>query len=187
MKLKLFVASVGGLLALAVGAARASDPVGVYALLDNVVIALPKDSNAPSAGTVQLWGAFSFAVKRQPNGSIAKPAGGFGNAAVGDVYGPVQTGYLYYTCAGVWQTCANEWNDLKAVAGKGKVVGFAGRYTSNGRIRLAAEAIANPDPYPVHMGVTPIGTLPSVYGGQITNRTQYPDLVAALGSALARK
>jgi hypothetical protein len=187
MKVKLFVASLAGLVVLAVGAVRASDPVGVYCLISKVVLA-PNDTEPT---TVQVWGAFSFAVRRQPGVTMAKPAGGFGDASIGDVYGPVQVGYLYFTCAkGSDSRCLNEWNDLKSVAGTGKVVGFGGRYTENGRIRISTQEIVkldNPDIYPIHMGVVPIGSIPSVFGGQIANRTTYPDLIAALGSALAKK
>jgi hypothetical protein len=188
MKLKLLAASVAGLLALGVAGVRASDPIGVYALVEKAVIMLPKDTRITSPkGSLELWGAFSFAVRRQPNGFIAKPAGGFGDDSVGDVYGPVQKGYLYFACAGNWDTCYGEWTDLKLLGEQGKVAGFGGRYANNGRLRPAGETLGEPDPYPLNMGVVPVGSIPSVSGGLITNRTQYPDLIAALAAALSKK
>src|SRR5437667_142238 len=50
------------------------------------------------------------------------------------------TRFLYFTLkSGKEDTCRNEWNDLKAVAGTGQGVGFGGRYVSNGRVRKAGE------------------------------------------------
>src|SRR5262245_16667576 len=69
----------------------ASDPVGVYCLIEKVVL----EPNTTTPTTIQLWGAFSIA---QPLYAPTNPPGTFGNANTGDLYGPVQTGYLYYSC-----------------------------------------------------------------------------------------
>jgi hypothetical protein len=184
MKTKLLVASLAASIVLAVGAVRASDPIGVYCLIDKVVMHVATSTNAEN---VQIWGAFSFAVPRQPGMTLAKPAGGFGDASAGDVYGPVQVGYLYYTCAkGSESKCINEWNNLKFVAGKGTVVGFGGRYAENGRVRVATREIVKlqaPDIYPINIGVVPMGSSPG-FAGTVNIHT---DLVAALKAALATK
>ena len=129
---------------------RASDPVGVYGLIEKIVL---EPTTAPTA--IQIWGAFSFA---QPIYAATNPPGTFGKANVGDLYGPVQTGYLYYTCpSGKESLCRSEWSDLKSVAGKHEVMGFGGRHSANGRVRKADEKPASPDVYSLNVGVVPIG------------------------------
>jgi hypothetical protein len=119
----------------AVGTARlgASDPVGVYAVIEKVVL-------EPAQGQperIQIWGAFAVAETRN-----------------NDDYGPPQKGYLYYSCAPQQITmCRNEWADLRSVAGKGAGVGFGGRHIANGRVRGATDKPDSPDPYPIRMGV----------------------------------
>jgi hypothetical protein len=121
------------MVALAVPALRASDMVGVYALIDRVVLE-PTDTGAVR---VQLWGAFALA-DRKDGSNYQEPA----------------KGYLYYSCpAGKEQTCRNEWADLKALAGTKVAAGFGGRYVATGRVRPATEAVASPDVYPIEMGV----------------------------------
>jgi hypothetical protein len=99
-------------------------------------------------------------------------------------------GYLYYTCPrGIESTCRKEWADLKSVAGKHQIVGIGGRHNMNGRVRKADEKPASPDAYSMNVGVVPIGAYRSSSAGSadVTNRTQYPDLVAALEAALKKK
>src|SRR5215470_7668117 len=80
---------------------RASDPVGVYCLIEKVVL-----EPTTAATSIQIWGAFSFAM---PIYAPTNPPGTFGNASIGDVYGAVQTGYLYYACpSGKESVCRNE-------------------------------------------------------------------------------
>src|SRR5262245_20206816 len=95
MKMKLFISCLAGLVAIAIGIVRASDPVGIYCLISKVV--LQPNNEEPTA--IQISGAFSFAIPRTNQGQSIKPAGGFGNPEFGDVYGPAQVGYLYYSCA----------------------------------------------------------------------------------------
>ena len=116
----------------------ASDPVGLYALIDKVVV-------EPAQGQpqrVQIWGVFSLADTRN-----------------NDDYGSAQKGYLYYSCpAGQETTCKNEWTDLQSVAGKGVGVGFGGRFIAAGRVRSATDKPESPDVYPIRMGVVKMGT-----------------------------
>ena len=61
------------------GVARASDPIGIYALIDKVVME-PSDSQPDR---VQIWGAFSVAMPRN-----------------GYQYSVPVRGYLYYSLDG---------------------------------------------------------------------------------------
>jgi hypothetical protein len=162
---------------------RASDPVGVYCLIEKIVL----EPNTTTPTAVQIWGAFSFA---QPIYASTNPPGTFGNAQVGDLYGSVQTGYLYYKCpSGKESLCRKEWADLSSTVAKHEVVGIGGRHSDNGRVRKTDEKTASPDTYVLNLGVVPIGTYrpPTTAARDLTNRTQYPDLIAALEAALKKK
>src|SRR5688500_7407456 len=105
--------TIGGLMVLAACTLtavtlRASDFVGVYAVVGKVVLE-PSDA---AAERIQIWGAFALSDGQR-----------------GSNYGPAQRGYLYYTCpAGQEAVCRREWADLKSVAGKDTGVGFGQRY-----------------------------------------------------------
>jgi len=133
---------------------KASDPVGTYAIIDKVVL-LPNETEPT---TVQIWGAFSFAVPRLSNGTQPKPAGSFGEERLANVYTAVQKGYVYYSCpAGKDTRCTNEWMDLRSVAGKGEVVGFGFRYDPPARVRKASDKLESPDVYSTNIGVVRLG------------------------------
>jgi hypothetical protein len=111
----------------------ASDPIGVYAVVQKVVL----EPNDTQPQRIQLWGAFSLSDPRNPN----------------DYQAP-QTGYVYYSCPqGQESVCRNEWSDLKSVAGTGTAVGFGGRRAGASRVRKADEKPASPDAYPIALGV----------------------------------
>jgi hypothetical protein len=132
----------------------ASDPMGVYAVIEKVVME-PGDT-APER--IQIWGAFAVSDGQR-----------------GDGYGTPQRGYVYYSCPkGQERTCRNEWTDLASVAGKGIGVGFGGRYVPTGRIRRADEKPANPDTFPIKMGVQRMGS-----------EHDQPAIVSQLKAALA--
>ena len=106
-----------------------SDPIGVYALIDRVV--LEPDAGKPER--VQVWGVFAFA---DPKSGPEK-------------YTPAQRGYLYYSVNGANPRASlTEWADLNSIAGKGEVIGYGGRYEKNGRLRKPSERASDPDPYP---------------------------------------
>lgn len=131
------LAAVVGLLALA-GAARASDPVGIYALIEKVVPE-PKDGKPER---VQVWGVFCFAVK---NSNIEYSA---------PVYG-----YLYYSLApGKADDSRREWADVKKVAGTGQVIAFTSRYGEKGTLHKAAGKPDKPEAYPIVDGVHKINS-----------------------------
>jgi hypothetical protein len=112
---------------------RASDFVGVYAVVEKVV--LEPSEAAPER--IQIWGAFALSDRKS-----------------GSNYGPAQRGYLYYACpAGQESVCHKEWADLKTVAGKDTGVGFGQRYKDTGHVRKADEKPAAPDVYPIERGI----------------------------------
>ncbi len=121
-------------LALTLGAAaQASDPIGVYALIDKVVL----EPNADSPERIQVWGAFQLAQGRGGN----------------EYERPVR-GYLYYTYApGQQGVCRAEWADLKRVAGTGQCVAYGARREPKGGLRMPNEKAQLPDIYPVAQGV----------------------------------
>src|SRR3989442_335379 len=117
------------------GRALASDPVGIYALVDKVVF----EPNETSPERVQVWGAFAIAE------------------GYGYTYKKAERGYLYYKLnADKANACRNEWSDLKSVAGTGQIVAFGGRYTDKGTLRKKDAKAENPDVYPVAMGLTKV-------------------------------
>jgi hypothetical protein len=124
------------IVATVIGAAAglyASDRVGVYAVVDKVVME-PSDA-APERA--QIWGAFALADPKD-----------------GSAYGPAQKGYLYYTCPqGKTDICRKEWADLKSLAGKNVGAGFGQRWESTGRVRKADDKPASPDVYVIQNGV----------------------------------
>jgi hypothetical protein len=133
------LSTIGGLLTvgacvLGTVALHASDYVGVYAVIEKVV--LEPSEAAPER--IQIRGAFALSDGKRGSG-----------------YGEAQRGYLYYACAPAQlNTCRKEWADLQTVAGKNIGVGFGGRYVATGRIRKADEPPASPDVYPIERGIT---------------------------------
>jgi hypothetical protein len=116
------------------GAARASDPVGGYLLVDKVIL-----SPTESPTTIQVWGAFALAARRG-----------------GNEYASPQRGYLYFKApSGKEGVCRKEWNDLKKAAGTGQVIGFGTSVDlkAQGTIRKASQKPDKPDVYPVGNGL----------------------------------
>jgi hypothetical protein len=129
---------VVGLLAalLTVGAPQlyASDPVGIFALIEKVVL----EPNDAAPERAQIWGAFAVADGKR-----------------GNQYESPKTGYFYYKLPAEKAAIAlKEWSDLKASAGKREVIGFGARYGELGKLRKVDEKPANPDSYPVGFGLT---------------------------------
>lgn len=110
--------------------ALASDPLGVFCIVDKVVF---EPADCPEKA--QIWGACAV-------------------ARGGNQFGPASKGYFYYSIAsGKEDVIRAEWMDLKATAGTGAVVGFGGRIAPAGRFRAESEKPASPDAYPLNMGV----------------------------------
>lgn len=154
--------------AMAVMPLRASDPVGIYCVVQRVVMA--PDEQHPT--TVQLWGACAMAT-----GGVSED----GSYTPG-WYSTPRKGYLYYSAPkGKEDICLREWLDFKSVAGTGQVVGFGGRRMNLGRLRQVDEVAKDPDPYPIQMGVTRLGN------GLMDPNYSYKDLAAALRKAAGTK
>jgi len=168
-------------MAIAVAPLHASDPVGAYAMVDKIVL---EPATGP-AMAVQIHGVFSLAIRRNPDFTQPFPPGSFGTPGTGDVYGPVQKGYVYAMCPrGKEVNCRNEWADLQTVAGKPDIIGFGSRWEMSVRVRPASEKPETPDVYSVNVGIVKMG----IHGGtDMPNRSQYPDLIAALQAASRSK
>src|SRR5882724_1674420 len=116
--------SVAGLVVVfcATQIALASDPTGVYALVDKVVLE-PNDS-APER--IQIWGTFIVST-----------------AEFGGNYNQPVRGYLYFSLpSGKEQLAKTEWSDLKKIAGTGQAIAFGSRYQqmkTHARVRKAGD------------------------------------------------
>ena len=107
MRRSRFLVLAGLALAVLVAPVKASDPMGVYCVVEKVVF---EPADCPDRA--QVWGACAVALP-QPGGQFKAPA----------------RGYFYYSIpTGKEDTVRAEWADLKAVAGKGEAVGFGSRY-----------------------------------------------------------
>src|SRR3954451_2817475 len=94
-------------LLLAAQGARASDPTGIYALVDKVEIE-PSEGQPERA---RVWGVFAVSVGDR-----------------GDEYTTPARGYIYFPLpAGKEEVARKEWNDLKKVAGTRTCVAFSSR------------------------------------------------------------
>ena len=116
-------------------AAPPSDPVGVYAVIDRVVVA--PDTANPT--TIQIWGTFAVSDQQR-----------------GDNYRPAARGFLYYRLNKSDVNASRaEWADLRRLAGTKTVVGFSAKWQPNtpGRVRCATDPIANADEYPIQSGM----------------------------------
>ena len=114
---------------------KASDRVGVYAVVDKVVF-------EPSAGTperIQVWGAFAVAKSSDR-----------------DYYEPVQRGYLYFALGEDKNLTRAEWNDLKSLAGTKRIAAFSARFGQSVRVRPQDEQPRAPDRYTLGVGVQTI-------------------------------
>jgi hypothetical protein len=115
--------------------ALASDPIGVYARVDSVVL----EPNPDAARTIQVWGVFAMAKTDDPN-----------------EYLPPARGYLYFTLPTDGRSARAEWADLAQVAGSGQIVSFGSRYELKARLRRVDERPAAPDPYSLNVGLTKV-------------------------------
>jgi len=121
----------------------ASDPVGVYGIVEKVVF----EPNETSPQRVQVWGAFAVATKNNPND-----------------YQPAQRGYLYYTLTpGKEDLAKREWNDLKSVAGTGQPVAFSVRWGAKDRLRKTTDAPESADVYTIGTGVVKLGSTHRIF------------------------
>jgi hypothetical protein len=110
-----------------------SDWIGVYAIIDKVV--LEPGPNSPDR--IQIWGDFALAKANDRN-----------------FYDPPQRGYLYFKLpAGKEDASRKEWNDFKTIAGTGQVIGFGVRNLPAPKVRKADMKAADPEAYPGGTGL----------------------------------
>ncbi|MBI4584745.1 MAG: hypothetical protein HY717_12085 [Planctomycetes bacterium] len=157
MKRKLFLAAAVGAMG-AVGWAEASDPVGIYALVQKVVL----EPNEDQPERLQVWGVFALAKDH------------------GYQYHEPACGYLYYKlAAGKEEVCRAEWADLKKLAGTGVCLSFGGRYEEKGRVNQDYEKPSLPEAYPLGWGLQRARR-----GGEyspVKNLLQFPLPVSPIG------
>jgi hypothetical protein len=113
--------------------ARASDPVGLYALIEKVKFE-PSDEKPER---ILIWGTFSVADGER-----------------GEKYKSPEKGFIYFSLPEKKPEVAlKEWNDLKTVAGKNEVVGFSTRWGEPARIRKTGDQPKDPDVFRSGIGV----------------------------------
>ena len=146
------LATVMILSALSMGIAQASGPVGVYTLIDKVVL----EPSAENPERILIYGAFSIRTDNQ--GTFQAP----------------QRGYLYYALPPGANKAAilREWSDLKGAAGTRTVIAFGGtsfgEYAADGRgvtrapvyqpprLRKTGHKPENPDLYVTGSGLSKV-------------------------------
>jgi hypothetical protein len=103
-----------------------SDPIGVYAVLDSVIVR----NEGTASATIQLWGSFAYQSR-------------VGSYTLG-------RGYFHYKAAENARATQVEWADLKSLMATPikRVVAY-GAPGVMGRIRDAKETPSDPDTYPV--------------------------------------
>jgi hypothetical protein len=156
---------VGAMLTFTAVTLSASDPVGVYAIVQKVVF----EPNDKAPERIQIWGAFALADTVRGGNSYTRP----------------QHGYLYYSLPkGKESTALKEWADFKAVAGTGQGIAFGSRrYPMLVKVRPDSEKPASPDSYSPDssfangIGITKVNPAP----GYQDNMT---DIIAQLKAAL---
>ena len=130
--------AVVGLAIVASMTASASVPIGVYAVIEKIVLE-PADADPQR---IQIWGAFALWDETTGMGFRAP-----------------ERGYLYYSCPKEHiATCRNEWADLKSVANTGETIGFGSRSLLAGRVRADGGRALGPDVYPIQFGVVRMGS-----------------------------
>ena len=106
----------------------ASDPVGVYAIVQRVVF----EPNDKAPERIQIWGVFALADTSRPGDNYTKP----------------QRGYLYFSLPkGRESVALKEWADFKAVAGTGQGVAFGTRYSTKVMVHLESEKPGSAEAY----------------------------------------
>jgi hypothetical protein len=138
--------------------ARASGPIGAYALIEKVSVE-EKKGEAP---TVQIWGVFCLATKEKDHLAYSSP----------------QQGFLYMTPdAGALERCRREWADLEKIAGTGQIIAFGDSHEVRDvvHVRRAIEKAEKPEPFPLGNGLVKIRD--DNEAGAVKDLTGYPFVV----------
>ena len=171
MRIRTVCIGVVALLLTASVGVLASDPVGAYCIVKNVVL----EPNEAQPTAIQIWGA------------CAMPSGGMQDdrTYTPGWYAEPRAGYLYYRLPpGQEEIARREWKDLKAVAGTGEIVAFGGRYAKMGHMRWADEKPVGPELYPIQMGVVKMANFPRLVDSP---NFSYTELFAVLKKAAGVK
>ena len=142
---------------LSLGVAQASDIAGVYSLISSVTM----EPSADHPQRMVISGVFA----------MSKPEAR--RTSFNDDYLPPQRGFLYFSLPSdpaKAEMVLKEWNDIRAVAGTGKVIAFGGRNQFRQlRVRPSNEKPSSPDIYELQLGVT-----------KVRGDTTYPPIKALL-------
>ena len=140
--------------------AEASDPAGVYAILDEVTIEPGGDGPA----VLRASGLFCVA-----------------NGRYGGEYHAPRPGSIAVTIAGTSaERVAQQMNDLRAAAGTGKVVAFGGRHGDEELPTVAPPGAAAPQPVSMAHGIG-VRTIESARYGPVAHLQTYPRIVGPSG------
>jgi hypothetical protein len=115
----------------------ASDPTGIYALVDKVAL----EPNVQSPERIQIWGVFILSKEKSRN-EYESPA----------------RGYLYFSLPTEKpELVKTQWADLHKIAGTGQCVAFGSRYQldqARPKVRGKQDKPETPDRYPLGIGLT---------------------------------
>lgn len=114
--------------------ARASGPVAVYGLIDQVVI----EPNSQNPQRIRIYGVFVTA--EQPSYT----------------YGAPRRGMLYLSLGKSPEQAKKEWADLQSVAGTRQIVGFGGAWAGAPQIRDPKDNSPYADEYILNTGVVKV-------------------------------
>jgi hypothetical protein len=138
--------SLGILVGLCGASLQASDPIGVFALVEKVVL----EPSAAAPERIQIWGSFCLADETDP---------------ARNAYHSPQKGYLYFKLPAQKSEAAHkEWKDLANVAGTGQIIGFGSRFNPKPTIHKTDDKPKSPESYPVAFGLVTSKQRRSDYG-----------------------
>lgn len=123
------------------GVVHASGPIGVYALVDKVVL----EPNADKPERIRISGVF-ITAKETPDNST--------------VYGEPQRGYLYFRLpkGNNEDLARREWVDLKSIAGTRQVVGLGTSWGAKVHVTTPDREPTSPAEYPMGNGLVKINS-----------------------------
>jgi hypothetical protein len=128
--------------------AHATGPAGIWGTVSQVVY----EPNAQTPTRVQIHGCFLF--------SSATPSTCQGGQGAYN-YSCPESGYMYFECpAGDEALCKLQWSEIEASIGQAWCAGWGQFDQPKGTVRASSEPPANPDPYPLGMGVDTVGGTP---------------------------
>lgn len=120
------------------GVVHASGPIGVYALVDKVVL----EPNTDKPERIRIAGVF-ITAKETPDNST--------------VYGEPQRGHLYFRLPkGNEDLARREWADLKSIAGTRQVVGLGTSWGAKIHVTASNQEATSPAEYPMGNGVVKV-------------------------------